>query len=191
MARKVYRVDILSPSSIENLKKDLMEYRDQELPDKMMRFVSRLADLGISVAKENTSVLDDLGNVSSLVSFTKQVDSDKYGAKAIMIMADKMPMIKSWLGAGGEVKTAEVSPSLMYEYGSGENAKDENEFKNPQGGRGTFPGQTHANDPEGWKWQDLDGTWHHSKGIAPTTPMHKATIAMSSQVINIAKEVFG
>lgn len=191
MARKVYRVDILSCSSVEKLKKDLMDYRDRELPEKIERFVSRLADLGISVAKENTGMLDDLGNVSDLVSFTKQIDRNKYGATAVMIMADKMPIQKFWKVGQNEIKSAEVSPTLMYEYGSGENAKDENEFKNPQGGQGTFPGQTHAFDSGGWKWQDLDGVWHHSSGITPTTPMYKATMEMYNRVVSVAKEVFG
>ena len=190
MARKTYRMDVLSYSSIENLKKELIAYKKQ-IPDKLQTFTSRLADVGISIGKANIGVLDDLGNVSSLVQFSKKVDRNAYGAETLMIMSDVMTMTKAWLGAGGEVKTAEVSPSLMYEYGSGFKARDDNAIKNPQGGQGTFPGQTHANDVGGWKWMDLDGTWHHSEGIEPTTPMHKATLEMQSQVIQIAKEVFG
>lgn len=190
MARKTFRVDVLSVSSIENLKKELTAYKNQ-LPDKLQRFTSRLADVGISVGKANIGVLDDLGNVSSLVQFTKKVDKNTYGAETLMIMSDIMPLTKAWLGSGGEVRTSEVSPSLMYEYGSGFEAVDLNENKNPQAGQGTFPGQTHAFDSGGWKWMDLDGTWHRSKGITPTTPMYKATIEMYNQVIAIAKEVFG
>lgn len=191
MARKVYRVDVLSESSIQNLINQLESYKRVELPNKMQEFVDRLATAGISAARENTGVLDDIGNVSSLVSFSKEVSHNRNGATAIMIMADKMPLLKSWIGKGGDIKTAEVSPSLMYEYGSGFEALDLNENKNPQGGQGTFPGQEHAFDVDGWKWKDLDGTWHHSKGIAPTTPMYKATMEMYNQVISIAKEVFG
>lgn len=190
MARKTFRVDVLSVSSIEKLKKELTDYKNQ-LPNKIKIFVDRLAELGISVGKTNIGVLDDLGNVSDLVQFTKKIDQNKYGATAIMIMADKMSVTKAWLGAGGIIKTAEVSPSLMYEYGSGFESVDLNENKNPQGGQGTFPGQTHAFDSGGWKWQDLDGTWHHSQGITPTTPMYKATMEMYNQVTNVAREVFG
>ena len=74
MARKVYRMDVLSISSIENLKKQLENYQKVEIPNKTQEFVSKLADLGITVARSNTGVLDDIGNVSSLVSFTKQVN---------------------------------------------------------------------------------------------------------------------
>lgn len=189
MARNNFRVDIFSQSSIKKLIDELEEYKKQ-ISIKNEIFVSRLADLGISVAKANTGVLDDLGNVSSLVGFTKQLNHDQYGATAVMVMADKMPLVKSWIVGGGEVKSAEVSPSLMYEYGSGFEAMDLNENKNPQGGQGTFPGQEHAFDVGGWKWQDLDGTWHHSSGITPTTPMYKATMEMYKQVVKIAKEVF-
>lgn len=189
MAKKNFRVDILSVSSIENLKRELISYRNS-LPNKMQEFTSKLADVGISVGKANIGVLDDLGNVSSLVQFTKKVDKNTYGAETLMIMADIMPVTKAWLGAGGEIKTVEVSPSLMYEYGSGFESVDLNENKNPQGGQGTFPGQTHAFDSGGWKWQDLDGTWHHSTGITPTTPMYKATMEMYNQVVAVAREVF-
>lgn len=189
MARKTFRVDVLSVSSIENLKKELTAYKNQ-LPDKLQRFTSRLADVGISVGKANIGVLDDLGNVSDLVQFTKKVDKNTYGAETLMIMSDIVPVYSSWWGKDG-IRTAEVSPSLMYEYGSGFHAKDLNAIKNPQAGQGTFPGQVHAKDPGGWWWVDLDGVKHESDGIEPTTPMYKATIEMYNQVVAIAKEVFG
>ena len=80
MAKKNFRVDILSVSSIEKLKRELTSYRNS-LPDKMQEFTSKLADVGISVGKANIGVLDDLGNVSSLVQFTKKVDKNAYGAE--------------------------------------------------------------------------------------------------------------
>ena len=58
-------------------------------------------------------------------------------------------------------------------------------------GTGTFPGQTHAEDPEGWWYQTLDGVWHHSKGIAPTMPMAKAQAEIYDQIASVAREVFG
>ena len=189
MGRKTYRVDVLSISSVENLKRQLEEYKN-ELPKKVNQLVSRLADVGISVGMANTGTLDDLGNVSSLVSFTKQVNQEKYGATAIMIMDDIMPVISTWWTSNG-LKSVEVSPSLMYEYGSGNYAKDLNAIKNPQGGKGTFPGQTHAKDPDGWWWVDETGKRHESKGITPTHPMYYATQEMYEQVVNIAREVFG
>ena len=188
MARKNFRVDILSVSSIENLKQELTSYRNS-LPDKMQEFTSKLADVGISVGKANIGVLDDLGNVSSLVQFTKKVDKNTYGAETLMIMSDVAPVQSSWWSANG-LKTVDVSPSLMYEYGSGFEAKDLNANKNPQGGQGMFPGQTHARDPGGWWWVDENGVRHESSGITPTTPMYKATMEMYNQVIAVAREVF-
>ena len=49
MAKKRYKVDILSPSSIERLKKELIYYRD-ELPAKCENLVERLAKIGLLVA---------------------------------------------------------------------------------------------------------------------------------------------
>lgn len=188
MGRKAYRVNIFSVSSIENLKKELLDYKRQ-IPVKMQTFVERLADIGISVGQSNIGVLDDIGNVSSFVQFTKKVDKNKYGANALVIMSDIVPVQSSWWSTDG-LKTVDVSPSLMYEYGSGFNSKDLNANKNPQGGQGTFPGQTHARDEGGWWWVDENGVRHESSGITPTTPMYKATMEMYQQVVSIAKEVF-
>ena len=46
MARRVFRTD-LSVRGIENLQKQLLDYRNSELPRKLDLFVKRLAESGI------------------------------------------------------------------------------------------------------------------------------------------------
>ena len=55
MAKKVFKLNPLSSSSITALQKQLREYRDS-LDNKCERFVRELAESGISVAKVNTDI---------------------------------------------------------------------------------------------------------------------------------------
>jgi len=171
----------LSVSSIKELIEDLDTYANEILIEKTKLLVEKLADEGISIAKTNLGKLDDIGNVGYLITFTKQITPSVDGATAIMLATDKMPVRKSWLHYG-TIKSEDVSPILMYEFGSGANAIT--------GHRGTFPGQIHAFEPS-WSWMDLMGQWHTSSGIKPTQPMYNAAIGMYLSVLQIVQEVFG
>lgn len=170
----------LSQNGISQLQKQLKDYAKKTLPQKSKLFVEKLAEHGINVANNNT--------VTTAVYFYKQIEEIESGCKALMIGADKFKILSEWL-AWGEYKTAEVSPLLMAEFGSGYMA--ENPMNVEGYGQGTFPEQTHAFDVGGWKWMDLDGNWHHSEGVAPTMPMYSAWLGMYSEIEKIAKEVFG
>lgn len=186
MAKRVFSTD-LSIQGIRKLKKELLEYRNQTLPNLMKKYVDELANVGIQVARANLGSLYDLGNASSLVTFTKQTttQNDEYVS---LVIAKDIALIKQFWLSGGQVKSSDVSPLLMYEFGSG--MKAQNPKKLPGVGQGTFPGQTHAFDSEGWYWQDLSGKWHHSKGITPTMPMYHAFVEMEKQAVEIGRMVF-
>lgn len=168
----------LDTKSINDAIKELEDYR-LSLQSKSEEFVSRLLDEGIKVAYQH------VGKYTGYVEFTKDVQG---GTEVVGILTgkDTQPFISTWKVKGGE-KTAEVSGILMSEFGSGWLA---NVIWNVSGvGQGTFPGQTHANDPQGWYWVDSEGK-HHSKGEAPQYPMYFADMTMLSQIDMIAREVF-
>ena len=170
----------LSVSSIQNAIKELRQYQ-YDLDRKCEIFCQRLAELGIQTAKENT------GNFGKYISFTYEVKDRTKGCKAVMVATNTGIIHSEWQTKEG-VKSADVSPILMCEFGSGLKAE------NPKGisgvGTGTFPGQTHAEDPNGWYWMDLDGEWHHSYGVTPKMPMYHASIEMILNIQKIAREVF-
>lgn len=180
MAKKRLKCNAFSVSSIEALQKELIAYRDS-LDYKMEQIVSRLAEKGIEVAKDN------VGNFGHHITFTYKIEQNSKGIKAIMIAKDSSRIISTWKSYG-EIKTAEVSPILMAEFGSG--AKAENPKDVAGVGQGTFPNQTHAFDAEGWYWMDENDEWHHSDGYTPTHPMIRAYEEMEKQIIKVAKEVF-
>lgn len=171
----------LGTKSLNKLVKDLENYRDVILQDKLEKYVDLMADKGIAVARLHTGWMHDLGNVSGLISLTKEVDAELYGYSAVMYMSDISTITQSWVRFGTQIDE-EVSPSLMAEFGSGNYAIE--------GHRGTFPGQTHALEPS-WSWQTLDGQWESSSGIRPTRPMFNAMEELYKVAIETAKEVFG
>lgn len=181
MAKRVFKAD-LSVKGIEQLKKDLLNYKDNTLPNLLKQYVTALAQEGISVGKQN------VGGFRKYITFSIKTEMDKDGCKALMLASENGKIISTWKSYG-EIKTAEVSPLLMAEFGSGWGA--ENPMQIQGVGQGTFPGQTHAFDKEGWYWIDEDDNLNYSKGITAKMPMYKASIRIQEIAIKKAKEIFG
>lgn len=172
----------LSQSSLRQAQQEIQRYK-QEMLVKCRTVAERLCEAGIRVATEN------LGGYGKYVTFSTEITPQKSGIKAVL-MATNTGLIKSeWRTRDGE-KSADVSPLLMAEFGSGLRANNPNASKFGMG-TGTFPGQTHAENPEGWWYMDLEGEWHHSYGVTPTMPMYKASKEMMDNVTKIVREVFG
>ncbi len=93
---------------------------------------------------------------------------------------------------------------LFFEFGAGVTFGDGHENPQVNGtnmGPGTYPGQTHANDPKGWWFPtddanlairtDKDGQmWGHSYGNPPHMPFYRASQKIRAEVLNVAREVF-
>lgn len=180
MAKKVFKTK-LSISGIEQLKKDLLDYKNNTLPNLLKQYITALAQEGISVGKQN------VGGFGKYITFSIQTEVSKDGCKALMLASEKGKIISTWKSYG-EIKSAEVSPLLMAEFGSGWGA--ENPMQIPDVGQGTFPGQTHAFDKEGWYWLDENDNLNYSRGITAKMPMYKASIRIQEIAKKKAKEIF-
>lgn len=169
----------LSVSEIQAVIKEVKAYQN-ELNQKCEVFVRRLSESGIQTAKGNA------GDYGKYIYFSAEFEPNKDGCKAIMFATNTGIITSEWQTKEG-VKTADVSPLLMVEFGSGLKAK------NPAGvpgvGTGTFPGGTHGNEP-GWWYMDLNDVWHYSTGVEPHMPMFKAAQTMRQKIISVAREVF-
>lgn len=179
---KRLNVSLTTKGSLEKAIKYLEQYK-KDLAKKSEEFISRLIDIGIYAGEINA------GQYKNYIVFEKNLNLNKNDCEGLLIAMDKEKIIRQWY-RGQTVVSAEVSPLLMSEFGSGWLA--EVLFQSVVGkvGQGTFPEQIHAFDENGWWWTTLDGTKHHSKGEEPTHPMHQAYITMYSQIEKIAKEVF-
>lgn len=169
----------LSTSSIDSAIKKLEEY-NKSLDKKAKMLVEKLAEKGIEVARRNSGY-------GAYIYFGMKLDNTTGGATAIMFGKNVKQLVVQWQTKEG-IKSAEVNPILMAEFGSGA------EFDDVWGvglvERGSFPNQTHAFDSKGWYWKDLDGKWHHSDGHNPEQPMYHAYKEMYGVIVNVAKEVF-
>lgn len=171
----------LDKKSINKALKEIEKYK-QSLADKRELFLERLLDVGISVAEEHRS------GMGKYILFRKEVTNDPDKSIGVLIGENRQTIKSEWKTKEG-TKTAELSPILFAEFGSGFLA--EVLFDNVEGvGQGTFPGQTHAFDDGGWWWMGMDDEWHHSYGFKPTHPMYNAEVKMLEQIETIAREVF-
>lgn len=179
MAKRVFKVE-LSVKSIENLKQQLIQYRDAELPNKCRELVTRLLALGVEVAQAKI----DEAPLGKYVTIKTDISSDKMGTKGILI-------------ATGENKESEgfepFNTLLAIEFGAGIYY---NRTANPKAddlgfGVGTFPGQIHAFEDGWYYWDDTEQKWRYTHGVKATMPMYEADMAIIRDVVKIAREVFG
>lgn len=167
----------------------LDDYKKQ-INDKTKLFIDFLSDYGKVTIEDNiqsSGELNDIGYVTHMIQVEKTLEHPINGYKAIIYAFDVDKVISIWYNSKGR-NEAEVSPLLMMEFGSGQMA--ENPLNVGGVGQGTFPGQTHADQPQGWYWRDEDGNLYHSKGIVPTQPMYHAQQKLLQDLERIAKEVF-
>ena len=171
----------LSVKGIEALKRQLLKYNDA-LHTKCEKLVSRLLQSGVAVSQANISE----SPLGKYVTVTTNISADKMGCKGILL-------------AKGAVKEqdgyAPFSVLLAIEFGAGvhynptPNPLISSEFPY---GVGTFPGQVHAFQSEGWMyWDDKAQEWRHTYGVKATMPLYNADMEIIQNIVKIAKEVFG
>lgn len=173
----------LSVESIRAAQQEIQKYQ-QDLSQKCEILCRRLTVEGIRVAQAH---IGDSG-FGKYIRLASDITPEQAGCRAVLYMEDTSKIVSEWKTLEG-VKKATVSPMLMIEFGSGLQA--ENPANIPGVGTGTFPGQTHAENPGGWWYMDLDGVWHHSSGVSAKMPMYHAGKEMREKVAVVAKEVFG
>ena len=172
-----------------------LEAYAETFESKVRTFLSRLADLGISVAQANGGVF------GSYIVYSKDFETQDGDYTVNMVAKDSTEIVNTWYvsSTSAEPRQEAISPLLMAEFGSGRYAIS----KEGMGGQGTLePNYGHAFDSNGWYWwadEMRDGELKktangrflfHSDGLPPYQPLHKAVMACIEQVVGIAQEVF-
>lgn len=177
MAKKVFKSD-LSISGLNNLKRQLLQYKD-ELPTKCEKLVSRLLQSGVAVSQSKIGE----SPLGKYVTVTTNISADKIGCNGILL-------------AKGTVKEQEgyapFSILIAIEFGAGIHF---NPTPNPNAdkfglGVGTFPGQVHAFEDMWFYWDEKSQEWKPTHGVKATMPMYSADMEIIKDVVKIAKEVF-
>lgn len=173
-------IDLNSVSSVRSAVKQLKQYK-KDLARKCETVVSRLSEIGIETAKLNC------GEYGSAITFSKEITAKNQGGAIGRLVAVGTPAFRI---KGGELIT--MNPLLMAEFGSGFEAEVLDDVQGLNVGQGTFPDQTHAFDPRGWWYTDIEtGESVHSYGESPTHPMHSAMMGMLFEIDAVFREVFG
>lgn len=168
----------LSVSSINQAIQEVKQYKT-ELNRKVTFLCRRLSDLGQITAVKYAGQ-SPLGNT---VRITTNISPTAAGCKAVVV-------------AVGQTKTSPgyepVNTLLLIEFGAGIRY---NPVPNPRAGEygmgvGTYPGQMHAFQADGWFYFGEDCKWHHSYGIEATMPMYHASKSMKEEIVRLAIESF-
>lgn len=158
----------LDSNEIADLIKDLNDYADG-ITGKCQLFVRRLVKIGMDVV--NVEYGSGLGDSSREHNCTYNFDSEGNLVKAqIVVTGEDLLFIE--FGSGIRWNKSPHPKASEYGYGVG-----------------TYPGQTHAYDPNGWYYRE-DGKLHHSWGTEATMPVYKASLQMIEKIEEIAQEVF-
>ena len=179
MAKRKYEVNILSSSSIERLKKELIYYRDDILTEKCRLLAERLAKIGLFVADAQIQE----SSLGRYVSLKIDVEPEKVGSKAILIATGAVMQSKGY---------EDFNVLLAIEFGAGIYY---NQTANPNAGEfglgvGTFPGQIHAFESGWWYWDDSAEQWKYTHGVKATMPMYESNKSIIEEVVQAAKGVF-
>jgi hypothetical protein len=180
MAKRVFKTD-LSVKGIENLKKELMNYRDNELPKKLDLLVKKLAESGIPTIESRmaqASYSYDEKGIESGADTTHntyvKVDSLIGLSKATLVLQGKEVLFIEF-GAGvaynGSVGSSPHPLGSQYgfligSYGMGNGSK------------------------QVWGYYADSGELVLTRGTKATMPMYSADLEIINNVVAIAKGVF-
>ena len=160
----------LDTREINDLIEELNDYANS-LNAKVKILLWRLANVGIKVVDSKYDV--GWGDSSRDHRCEFQLDEDGNIIKGKLIVS------------GEDILFVEFGAGVFYNKGA-----EHPKAKELGYGVGTYPGQTHAFDENGWYYRK-NGALYHSFGTRASMPVFQASIEMMDKVEEIAEEVFG
>lgn len=174
MAKRVFKTD-LSVKGIEQLKKDLLSYKNNILQDKVKLLAQLLAEKGVGIAKANVTRLDAIFTGELLNSIHTQNGGGTKGTAIFYVVADSHHAAFVEFGVG----QLGLEGGYPYPFPSGVDWQY-------NVGKTIFeisPGQY------GW-FYPKDGQWYFTQGM-PSRPFFMETsLELMNLVVSTAKEVF-
>lgn len=176
MARKVFKTD-LSVKGIEQLKKNLLNYKDNILQHKVDLLAKTLADKGVDIAQANVARLDAIFTGELINSIHTRYGGSAKGTAIFYVVAD------SHHAAYVEFGTGQLGLEGGYPYPFPEGVDWQYNT-----GKTIFeisPGQY------GWFYQDDNGDWYFTQGMPSRPFMYETYLGLKGLVERTAREVFG
>lgn len=176
MAKRVFKTD-LSVKGIEQLKKDLLNYKNNTLQQKVDLLAKRLAEKGVDIAQVNVSRLDAIFTGELISSIHARYGGSAKGTAIFYVVAD------SHHAAFVEFGTGQLGMEGGYPYPFPEGVDWEYNT-----GKTIFeisPGQY------GWFYPGDDGKWYFTQGMPSRPFMYETSLELMNLVVKTAREVFG
>lgn len=176
MAKRVFKTD-LSVKGIEQLKKDLLNYKNNTLQQKVDLLAKRLAEKGVEIAQVNVARLDAIFTGELINSIHTKYGGSAKGTAIFYVVAD------SHHAAFVEFGTGQLGMEGGYPYPFPEGVDWEYNT-----GKTIFeisPGQY------GWFYPGDDGKWYFTQGMPSRPFMYETSLELMNLVVKTAREVFG
>lgn len=169
-----YKTD-LSVRGIEQLKKELLNYKNVELRQKVNTLVRLLAEKGVLIAQANITSYDAIFTGELLSSISAKNGGGTNGTAIFYIVADSRHAVFVEFGTGQIGSEAPypypLPPGVDWEYNSGKTIFE------------ISPGQY------GWFYPKGD-KWYFTQGMPSRPFMYETAMELQELILKTAREVF-
>lgn len=169
-----YKTD-LSVNGIEQLKKQLLNYKNVELRQKVNTLVRLLAEKGVLIAQANITSYDAIFTGELLSSISAKNGGGTNGTAIFYIVADSRHAVFVEFGTGQIGSEAPypypLPPGVDWEYNSGKTIFE------------ISPGQY------GWFYPKGD-KWYFTQGMPSRPFMYETAMELQELILKTAREVF-
>ena len=175
MAKRKFKTD-LSVKGIEQLKKNLLNYKDNTLQHKVDLLAKTLADKGVDIAQANVARLDAIFTGELINSIHTRYGGSANGTAIFYVVADShhaafVEFGTGQLGLEGGYPYP-FPPGIDWQYNTGKTIFE------------IEPGQY------GWFYQGDDGQWYFTQGMPSRPFMYETSLQLMQLVVKTAREVF-
>ena len=175
MAKKVFKSD-LSVNGLENLKKQLLDYKNNTLQQKLNLLAKTLSEKGVVIAQANIARLDAIFTGELISSIHTRKGSGSKGTAIFYIVAD------SKHAAFVEFGTGQLGQEAPYPYPLPEGVE-----WNYNTGKTIFEIESGQ---YGWFYPGDDGKWYFTQGMPSRPFMYETSLELMQIVKETALEVF-
>lgn len=174
--KRVFKTD-LSRSGIADLRKQLVDYKNNILQQKVDLLAKRLAEKGVAIAQTNIATYDAIFTGELISSIEARYGGSTKGTAVFYIVADSEHAVFVEYGSG------QLGMEAPYPYPFPEGIE-----WNYNTGKTIFeisPGQY------GWFYPGEDGKWYFTQGMPSRPFMYETAVELMTEIAKTAKEVFG
>jgi hypothetical protein len=174
--KRVFKTD-LSRSGITDLRKQLVDYKNNVLQQKVDLLAKRLAEKGVAIAQTNIATYDAIFTGELISSIEARYGGSTKGTAVFYVVADSRHAVFVEFGTG------QLGLEGSYPYPFPEGVE-----WNYNTGKTIFEIE---NGQYGWFYPAEDGTWRFTQGMPSRPFMYETAVQLMTEISKTAKEVFG